>query len=280
MRPFYIITAIFFLLFLSACDKQDAFDKIVDKDKDAFAKEFIEELIAANSAINEKIGDNMRTQESADGMNKIIQALHGREIKSKKYLGYTYNTEYSKELLNGGPSTSNVYWQFIYEYEMDEFYSVFNVMVIEQNGQNKIDGIDVKLYEESWNERSTISLKGKGFTHYLVLLICIIEVLLIAISLAVMLRSNLRRKWLLAIVILMGNLVIVFNWTTGEFLFDAITLSFFGVGYSEGDLIAPINLTFSIPLGVLYFWATYMRRKRFEKRAIIYEREHGITSDI
>lgn len=274
MRPLYTFITLLLVLLLSACSKQDAYDKVINKDKDKFAKAFIQQVLTANTNMSVMLDSSLHSAENITTINRFEQIISNDKVGQPKIIGYTHNVTTK---IVGDDGVSDTYWQFIYEYPVGKRYSIFIVTVEEQNGQDKVVGFHANMYNSSWESRSTLNFKDKSAVHYIMFAMWILVFVFVVISFIKMLTTDFKKKWLWGIFILMCNLSILFNWSVGIASFKGfLSFSFLGTGYSSGTIDTPIALTTSIPIGAIIFWLTYIRRRRFEKRAELFEQEYGL----
>jgi len=65
--------------------------------------------------------------------------------------------------------------------------------------------------------------------------------------------TNLKRKWLWIIFILVGFFQFNFNWTTQAFTINPLFFQVLGAGFYRASRYTPLMLSFSIPLGAIMF---------------------------
>jgi hypothetical protein len=77
--------------------------------------------------------------------------------------------------------------------------------------------------------------------------------LLIIVALIICIRSRIRRKWLWIIFILLGFIRFRFDWASGHFDVQPVSVALFGASFFRPSPYAPWILGFAIPVGAIIF---------------------------
>jgi len=141
-----------------------------------------------------------------------------------------------------------------YEYVNDSNSIYFTFGINEKNGKLTITAFNAGMADDSLADSNAISLKDKGFLHYLFLFFAILTPIFIIVTLIFAIRTNLTKRWLWIIGILIGFAKFSLNWTTGQVGFSLIHFSLFGAGFSKSGDYEPWILSFSIPVMAIIFW--------------------------
>ena len=243
------------LLGLTACNPKFDFKKIVPENVDKFATGFIREVHNGNT-------DSCLTMILPEKQNEA-----SRQIIENTYLNIKTFPIDSFSIINATKSTllgDNGYTKYLveYEYRINPRFLCFSFVIIDKNGTLSIAEFDGKIFETSYLDQFAFTFKGKGFLHYLFFFFAILVPIFILVTLIFAFRTELERKWLWIIGILFGFVKFSINWTTGQFMFNLITFSILGAGFSKSGNIQPWILSFSIPIVAIAFWIKRYLNKR------------------
>ena len=85
------------------------------------------------------------------------------------------------------------------------------------------------------------------------LAISICTIIFIVLALIICIKTRLKNKWIWTIFILLGFIKISFNWATGTFDYQIISLQLLGIGLTKFHPYGPWFLSTSIPVGAIIF---------------------------
>ncbi len=152
--------------------------------------------------------------------------------------------------------------QLTYQYHFTDSW-LLAAITIDTIGETKsVFGVTVNPVPKSLGELNAFTFSDKGFRHYVMLLLAVAIPVFILAVLILCIRTKMRhRKWLWIIFILFGFGKFSLNWTTGQFLFNPLSVHFqmFGAAAARWGLYAPWIISISVPVGAIVF---LIRRKR------------------
>lgn len=102
-----------------------------------------------------------------------------------------------------------------------------------------------------------------GFTNatlsaYITIFFSVFTLILIVTALILCINNdNLSRKWLWIIFVILGFVGFDFNWTTQTFQYSLLSFRIFGVGWFKAGCYSPLILSFSIPVGAIFYLYKY-----------------------
>lgn len=237
-------------VFINGCDTQKAIEKAVDKNRDSFARSFIDAIVKGDSTALANVEPSLINDTAIAIFNQLHMALRIRQQTSAKVIGLNYHWSSNRKKDN---------YTINYEYRFSDLFVFFSVSVSEVNkGMYLISGFNCGASSQSYSARSHFNFKGKGVIHYLIFLWIVIVPLFVIFTIITVFKTPVKRKWLWAIGVFMLNFGIIFNWYTGEFISDFKFL-LLGTYIEQGIVFAPWNFGVALPIGSLLFW--YRRRK-------------------
>ena len=243
------------LIALTACGSQaDWFLKNVPRDQERFAREYLQLLRAgrADSAymlLIPALRDSVRT----DDLRAIGLHLEAVVLDSAKLVGANiYNTgaERHANLTFEAPVAEGA-WMLANVYVKD----------------GRISALHVWPTAAPLAETNAFRLGGKSAIHYITLLIAALVALVCLAAAISAIRSRLHRRWLWALLALVGITKFSVNWTTGAFTYSVIAAQLFGAGIYKSGPYAPWILSFSFPVGAIIVFEKLRRRSRGEPAA-------------
>ncbi len=242
------------IVFITACNTQKTVEKFVDKERDLYAREFIQQFIDGDTTVIYKIDESQINSGTRENINYLFSLLYHKEVKSIKIVGLTKNVV-------GG----NNKYTINYEYELENNYAFISITTEEVKNLRRVIGFRVDINKQSALEYAKFTFAGKSIIHYLILLLVIAIPLFIIYSMIVMLRSGIRRKWLWVILLIILNISFTYNWHTETFFWNKLNFQLLGLGIKQGNIYAPWDFAVSIPLGAIIFWFR-LRKLKHEER--------------
>jgi hypothetical protein len=143
-----------------------------------------------------------------------------------------------------------------YQYQFPDSWVLASVTVDTVNGNQKVFGVSVQPIPKSLRELNAFTFADKDVQHYVMLILSMAIPLFILITLVICIRTKLKkRKWLWIIFILLGFGKLGLNWTTGQILYNplSVNVQLFGVAVFKQGLYAPWIISISLPLGAIIF---------------------------
>jgi hypothetical protein len=129
-----------------------------------------------------------------------------------------------------------------------------------RQGGLQATGLRLERIPGSLQQLNGFTLSGRSWRHYFVLAMAILCALFACAAAFLVLRTPMPRRWLWALVALVGVGQYGINWTTGETFGPAIQVQLFSAGYFRPGTVGQWFVMFSVPVGAVYaLW----RRKQF-----------------
>lgn len=234
---------------LAACQPGDLGTFITKMGRDStehFAHAFLDTVRAGRlEAAAAEIAPELRERLPgvADSLWRASAFLPGGAIDTIRVVGVNvFNT------------SSDSRSRFTYELHTPEGWGAVEVGVHEEGGLRYVDDFHTYRLQASLEELNAFTFRGKGPGHVLMLLItaaCFASSVFVAYKVA---RSRLRRRWLWALVALVGVTVFRFDWSTGQVAFQLLSVQLFSASYVRASLAAPWIISASFPAGALLAW--------------------------
>jgi hypothetical protein len=248
---------ILFLVLISGCASNPFFQVELPKEDKIFAEEYISILLAKDINKAKSFFSNALLETNISWLDTIVYKINTEEIKNRKLV-------YQKIL-----STANPYRVILsYELEYSNYWSLTEITLDKNDGGYSIAGLYYFPLNNSFEELTTFKLNGKSLVHYLMLVISIFVPLFILYVLLICIKTELKKKWLWIIFILLGFIKISFNWSLGIFDYQIISFQLFGSGITKYHHYGSWILSTSIPIGAILF---LFKRSKYNKVDIVQE---------
>lgn len=239
MKALQFAAFAFLMITLSACGPKPEQEQMV--------RSFFDHVRAGEiEAVQDQIAPNLRTPESIQQLETIR-----REYVPQQAPQNIIRTNWSFSSVVGGDSTAT----FIHRYDYpDRILLVTTVTRTAPDGPTLIEGFHVNLTENSPElaAAANFSFENKTPQHWAFFACLVGSVLLMLWAfIGVIVTKGFKRKWLFAIIALLGAPVFVMDWASGEWVMNfAFGLINTGVMRGLGPL-DPWFVKFHAPIGAL-----------------------------
>lgn len=236
-------------LALNACSQQALIDKLEPKAESSSAKAIINQLRSGDiDAVKAQIDPKYLSADIDGKLHGLASTFPDSPLESVKTIG-AYTTHFSKF----GPHEQGVVFNLTYEYEFRDTWVVANVMLKRQSDKLMIEGLRAKRLADPLEASNAFTVKDKSATHWLMFALLIADVLLCIYAFVLCLRTPIaRRKWLWALFTLVGVTTLHFDWSSGQFSFQLLSVQLLS-GSAVAQVYGPLVLGLSIPLGAIWF---------------------------
>jgi len=138
-----------------------------------------------------------------------------------------------------------------------ERWAILEIRVERREGALLVAGMHLETTKGSLAEMNSFVLSGRPARFYVVVFAAIVSFLCSLTALLFVFRTKMMpRRWLWAIVALIGVCQYTINWSTGEGGWSLLRVQLFGAGALRSG-ISPWLVSFSLPLGAA--WALWHR---------------------
>lgn len=242
-RAFSAVTLLAFLL--AGCISHDSMiKKFLPANVDAFARGLI---LSAKSqdfkGFMEHVVPSDKAVELENNLKQIFQFMQKGDllgvvpvwVESNKFKGLTT-------------------YRITYELHYSKAWQVANIALLDDGGTITVKGFVVNDIPDSLTVLNAFTFKNKTLKHYLFFILNIAYLLFIGTVFIVCIRTkHLKRKWIWAIICLLGVVEFAFNWTTG-----GLQVKPFSIGVKVSTFVPvtpymPSILKFYIPAGAIFF---------------------------
>lgn len=114
-----------------------------------------------------------------------------------------------------------------------------------------VTGFTIQRLPRSMQELNAFTLAGRGWRHYLVLLLAITSAVVCFGGAIVIARTPMPRRWRWVLVSMLGVGQVTINWATGEMTVSSVYLMLFGAGVVQAGPVGPWSVAASFPAGAL-----------------------------
>jgi hypothetical protein len=244
-----------------ACTQQEAIDKLVPHPESEYAQNVLKQLHERQfDQVEKAFAPELRNTPGLDAtLGKMADEFPPGEIVSTKVVG----TYMMSRVSSGKPQRTT--YNLTYEYQFPKSLALANVVLVRSGDKLEIAGMHVQRETQSLAQRNTFTLSGKPVSYWLIAALVAALPLFCFASFIVCLRTPIRRrKWLWAVATLLGVVTFSFNWSTGEFGIQLISIQLLSAS-AVARLYSPWILSISFPLGAVMFW---INRKRLRQEAL------------
>ena len=234
---------------LASCNQQQLIEKFTPPAEAAVAKSTLEDLRRDKlQTIESRLAPNLRNDPTVAA---TLHQLHGYfpagEPRAIKAIGAFNNT------FNGVKHV-----RLSYEMQFATGWVQASVSMVEDDGKILIEGMRVNRTAQSLEQVNAFTTQGKGPAAWLMLALACVLPLFSLFAFVLCLRTPMQaRKWLWAILTLVGVTTVRLNWTTGDFSVQFLSIQLLSASIMQ-SLAGPWILGASFPLGAVIF----LRRRR------------------
>lgn len=243
-RLAFSATALLLFLLSGCISHESMIKKFLPGNVDTFARDLI---LSAKSqdfkGYMEHIAPSDRTAKLENGLKQVFQYMQNGDLLGVKPVWVRSNKI-------KGRTTYNI----TYELHYSRAWQVANIVLLNDGKTITVKGFLVNDIPDSLTVLNAFTFKNKTIMHYLFFILNIAYLLFIGIVFIVCIRTkNLKRKWLWAIICLLGVVEFAFNWTTG-----GLQVKLFSIGVKVSTFVPvtpymPSILDFYIPVGAVLF---------------------------
>lgn len=247
MRLFAMLVA---MLLLSACSQEDIVQRFSSPTDRAEAQAYINQLRSHDyEGIERAMDDRLKVPNIRSVLSTMGDAIPATDPTSIKLVGSQTKKMSDVTIVNS-----------TFEYQFGQKWLLINVAVRQQGNARTIVGFNVTPLATSLESQNRFSLSGKSIAHYGVLVAAVLSVLITLVALVAWTRTKFtRRGWLWLLFILFGFGQFAFNWTTGGWSINPLSVHLFSAGTAAAPY-GPWTILVSIPVGAICF--LYSRLKR------------------
>jgi len=246
MASLFRFTIVCACLLIAACSQQALIDKLTPHPAAEIARSVLEQVRQGDmEPVKSKLDEKLRQDPGIDAKLKELNGYFpAGSPRSMKLVG-------TNTLAVNGSSR----YDLTYEYEFADGWVLGNVVLVGADDAMRLEGMHVQRMSQSLEQANAFTLSGKRATHWIMLVFCIVIPVFCLYAFVLCLRTPIaRRKWLWAIGTLIGFATLRFNWTTGAFGFQLLSIQLFGAS-SFSNAYSPTILGVSLPLGAIWFLA-------------------------
>jgi len=277
--------SIVFLAFLSClilfigCDISDKISqqlaKFTSKKADKLARDYIDLLLKADIEKAEELLDpQIVTAKTRSELRRCSEYLTKEELISIEIvcLSVIRNTRNKDKIINS----------LTYQLEFKNVWSLLTVTVVGISENQKIYRFQVDQAPKSLEAINAFTFSDKSFRHYIILLIAIGIPIFIIYEIVLRIRTKMKRKWLWIIYMLFGFGRYSINWTNGQMAIQLRYIQLFSAHASKSAPYAPWIISFSVPIGALFFLLKIRRMRKTESAdaSIVPDSNYIVTDEI
>lgn len=236
-------------LVLGACSQQSLVDKLEPKAESSAAKAIIEQLRDGDlAAVKAQLDPRYARPDLDHSLSELAALFPKGQPDSVKTVGaYTSYTH------QAGSPQQRAEFNLTYEYQFGDKWILASIVLVRQHDKLLIEGLHARPMAESLETSNAFTLRNKSIVHWLMLGLFVADTLLCLYAFVLCLRSPItRRKWLWAVFTLLGVTTLHFDWNSGHFAFQALSVQLFS-GSAMAQPYGPWVLSLSIPLGAIWF---------------------------
>lgn len=238
---------------LAGCDQAAVFDSLVTKEESRLAKDFVAQIAARDyTAVEAALDPQFRTPDLHARLEAMAAVVPAAAPMSVSVIG-------SHTMV----STTGTRYRITLQYEYPTSWLLAAVLLERSGDKVLLQGINFVPRSQSMEAENRFTLDGKGPVHYIVLTLAVAIPLLVVYALVLCIRTPMpSRKWLWVVFVALGLVQCQFEWTSGAWRIQPLSVIVLGAGFAKPGPFAPWVFTLSMPLGALLF----MHRRRAQQR--------------
>ena len=237
-------------LFLIGCSPGTAwFSKNVPADQDQFARSYLA-LVRSGQAdsAHQLLDASVQDSFSIDLLRRMGSELEPAKVDSATLVGAM--------IRNTGAER---HAHLSYELPLaDSLWMLAGVYVKD----GRVLQLALQSSREPLRESNSLRLAGKSWVHYLVAALAVLVPLLCLAAAFGALTTGIERRWLWALVALVGIFRISINWTSGALAYAPLGFQLLGTGVTKSGPYAPWLVSFSFPIGAAVVFARLLTRQK------------------
>jgi hypothetical protein len=237
---------------IAACSQQEMLDKLTPHQESEYAQQVLSDLHDHRlDQVKASLDGNLQQLPDIDAkLEQTASYFPSGEPKSVKVVGSLVQVRAGSNNPDGRRTVD-----LTYEYEFADGWALANVHMYKIGDALHVDGIHVQRMSQSLEQQNRFTFTGKGATHWIVVLLASAIALFCLYAFVLCLRTPIaRRKWLWAIFTLLGVGTLRFQWNTGAFDFQLLSVQLFSASASSQNY-SPWIVGLSLPLGAIWFLA-------------------------
>ncbi|HYE47636.1 MAG TPA: hypothetical protein VEA44_17855 [Caulobacter sp.] len=249
------------VLLLAACNMKSP--PGMPRDAEAIAITTYKQAAAGDiDSILKNAAPEIRTPEARAGLAQVQAVIPKTPPVSERSLSWRIVT-----------STGGTQAQIIRQYNYADRFILSETVLLKQAnaGPWRLQGFHLRPISKTEAEAAEFKLEGRSPAHYAILAGAVLSPLICLFGLVAVLRApKFKRKWLFAILSLIGFTTFTFNWATGVIGFSPISVLLLGAGIASGPSpLDPWVISVALPLGAaLAIWRAGKAR-RDARRAVL-----------
>lgn len=243
--------ALIALIGLSGCS-----DFVIPDEVNQFAKTFLKDV--KKNGLYTYLNESEKKQDSAfknpqlDQLEKNLQKINPDSL-------VIINGQATKHFRGDQP---DLVYQIEYEQNFDDHSILILLSVIQQNGNYELGRINSWRIDNSLKEQHAFVFENKPIINYLFLVLMIMNLLFIIYTVYALIKTQIKRKWLWIIGVLIGFSRLKLHWTSGEINFDFMSFQILGIGFIKSGQYSSWILMVSIPVVAIAFWIQQYKIKQ------------------
>lgn len=248
-----IIICLLGLAFLGGCwDHDDMTRMFIPESVDIYARDYIRKIIEKDfEGVYAPLNPELKNEETKQNIEQVFNYVKGTEIVSLAVAGINAH-EFNGE-------TSYKTYNITYQIEYPNAWQVANLLIFENDQGIMVNRVNLNDIPKSLPEMNKFTFSQKSWLHFAFFAATVGYIVFIICALVTCVRiNNLKRKWLWAVITILGIVQFSFDWTTGHYSIQPISFGFAISGFYSPSPFMPVILQFYLPVGAVVF---FMKRK-------------------
>jgi hypothetical protein len=242
LNRFPVLLCVMLAFCVAGCDQAAWIEKFVSSGDESVARSYAQQLRERKfDQIKPHLDPAMAADAHlGDTLAKMAALFPDEDPQSIKVVG--------AHATHGTDSSSS---EITLEYQFSSTWLLVQVATITKQGTTTITGFHVLPLASSVENSNAFTLRGKSARQYLTLLLATASFLSSLYVFVLVLRAtNFKRKWLWAVIALVGVCRFAVNWSTGEFHYTALAVQI-PCGGASRPFYGPWTIAGYFPLGAL-----------------------------
>jgi hypothetical protein len=273
-RPLVHLLQLILILFLPvSCIKEDK------AEMDDFSRKVIHHLLAKDlETLHSMFYPEIIKKEEPERLGQVVDFLDQQGgVLSIELVNYVYR---SKQKLGWDSEALHTRHDLLYEMQFERSAVTLLVVLIKEEGVTYVAGLNLNQIPMPLSSYHDFNFTGKKLRHYVIFSGMFVIPAFILYAVYLCLKTDVERKWLWIIFILLGFSQIAIDWTSGALDASFLSVNILGVGFMRTGK-GPWILAVSFPIGAIIFLMhrrVLMVKKAMENQTDNEQNEPAVSS--
>lgn len=237
---------------MTRCDPQAAIDDMLPRAEADHADRLVRQLLRHLAARDVAAAEDLLLRSQPPGEAPVALQARLRELAPQLPAREPTGMRIVRSQVHATPAATHVALTF--EYSYGDTWVLASTAQVRQDGQLSLRSVHFERRSQSLEAEYAFSVDDMGLLHLAVLVAAALIAALVLVALVLCLRTpRLPRKWLWVLFMFSGVMQLQLNWSTGDWSFRLLQLSWPAVTVFKGWPVGPVMIGLGLPVGAVLF---------------------------